>query len=260
MRQNLRDATNRTVDVRYNMLVRRVIENESHDKRWSRSKVLNAYVTIANIDPAIIDAGDIVVKAFDIERENRSEWKCLLGDTWGAGLVLFVTGVPLDNIRSVTDPSAGYYRYYKEIEQKSAIFLHHSYMLDQGKYIKRKTIFNIEKKADRDLLLQDGKDIEKLFSDNYEEKKLIDIFKSAPDDVVQDPPSEQNKENPTSDLDKQNPQGGLNKQNPQGGLNKQDPQGGLNKQDPQGGLRKRARINRRSIYEINDIDTNNNLR
>lgn len=186
LRQNLRDATNRTVDVRYNMLVRRIIENESHDKRWTRSKVLNAFVTIANVNIAAIDAGDIVVNAFDIDRTNRSEWRCSLGDIWGSGLVLFVTGVPLDNIRSVTDPSAGYYRYYKEEEQNSAIFLHHSYMLEEGKFVKRKTIFNIEKKVDRDLLLQDDNSIEQLFSKNYEEKKLADIFKQTTDNKKTD--------------------------------------------------------------------------
>jgi hypothetical protein len=176
LRQNLRDAANRTVDVRYNMLVRRIIENESHDKRWARSKVLSAFVTIANIDLAVINAGDIVVNAFDIDRESRSEWKCPFGDAWGAGMVLFVTGVPLDNIRSVTDPSAGYYRHYKD-EDNNSIFLHHSYMLEEGKYIKRKTIFNIEQKTDRDLLLQDDNAVEQLYSQNFEEKRLSDIYK-----------------------------------------------------------------------------------
>lgn len=177
LRQNLRDAINRTVDIRYNMLVRRVIENEKHDKRWSRSKVLNAFVTVANIDLSVIDADDIVVHAFDIDKVNRSEWKSSWGDSWGVGMVLFVTGVPLDNIRSATDPSAGYYRYYKESEKKSLIFLHHSYMLEEGKFVKRKGMFNFEKKEDKDMLLQNDEIVEKVFSENYEENKLVDVFK-----------------------------------------------------------------------------------
>jgi hypothetical protein len=177
LRQNLRDAINRTVDVRYNMLVRRVIENEKHDKRWSRSKVLNAFVTIANIDLAVIDSDDIIVHAFDIDKVNRSEWKSSWGDSWGVGMVLFVTGVPLDNIRSATDPSSGYYRYYKESEKTSLIFLHHSYMLEEGRFVKRKGIFNFEKEEDKDMLLQNDEIVEKVFSGNYEENKLADVFK-----------------------------------------------------------------------------------
>jgi hypothetical protein len=177
LRQNIRDAINRTVDVRYNMLIRRVIENEKHDKRWSRSKVLNAFVTNANVDLSVIDANEIIVHAFDIEKVNRSEWKSSWGDSWGIGMVLFVTGVPLDNIRSVTDQSSGYYRYYKESEQKSLIFLHHSYMLEEGKFIKRKGMFNFEKEEDKNMLLQKDEIVEKVFSENYEEKKLADIFK-----------------------------------------------------------------------------------
>lgn len=180
LRQNLRDAINRTVDVRYNMLVRRVIENDKHDKRWTRSKVLNAFVTVANIDLSVIDADDIIVHAFDIDKVNRSEWKSPWGDSWGVGMVLFVTGVPLDNIRSATDPSSGYYRYYKESEKKSLIFLHHSYMLEDGRFIKRKGMFNFEKKEDKDMLLQSDEIVEKVFSENYEENKLADVFKTVP--------------------------------------------------------------------------------
>lgn len=177
LRRNLRDAVNRMVDVRYNMLIRRFIESDKHDKRWSRTKVLNTFVTVANIDIGDIGADDIIVRSFDIDKEKRSEWQCSWGDSWGVGMVLLVAGVPLDNIRSVTDPSTGYYRHYKESEQKSLIFLHHSYMLEHGKYVQRKSMFNVEKKEDKDMLLQNDDIVEKMFSENYEEKKLEDIFK-----------------------------------------------------------------------------------
>lgn len=176
LRQNIRDAIDRTVDTGYNVMVRRIIENNDHTKRWERSKVMNAFVTIANIDPASIDARDIIVHAFDIERENLSEWKCPWGDAWGVGIVLFVTGVPLDNINNVVDPRSGYYRYYESEGHKDAIFLHHSHLLEEGRFVKRKSIFNIEKSTDRDLLLQDNNSVKKLFSENYEEKLLKDVY------------------------------------------------------------------------------------
>ena len=179
LRRNLRDAANRMVDTRYNMLIRRFIDSDKHDKRWSRTKVLNTFVTVANIDIADIGADDIIVRAFDIDKEKRSEWQCSWGDSWGVGMVLLIAGVPLDNIRSVTDPSTGYYRHYRESEKRSLILLHHSYMLEQGKFVQRKGIFNVDKKEDKDMLLQDEAVVEKVFLDNYEEKKLADIFKQA---------------------------------------------------------------------------------
>lgn len=178
LRQNIRDAVNRTVDTGYNMLGRRIIVNDGHDKKWDKSKVLNSFVTLASIDIADINSDDIIRNSFAIEKENRSEWQSSWGDEWSIGMVLFITGVPLDNIQSVTNASAGYYRHYKESKAKSLIFLHHAYKLEDGKYVERKNIFNFQKKDDVDMLLEEDDIVEKSFLDNYEEKNLVDIFKA----------------------------------------------------------------------------------
>lgn len=172
LKQNLQDGIERTIDTRYNTLVRRVIENKDHTKRWDRSKVMSSFVTIANVTPESINTGITVINAFSIAIENYSEWKCPWGDSWGVGMVLFVAGVPADNIRNVIDPRTGYYRFYKNIEQTGVVFFHHSYMLEKGKFVKRKKIFNLENEEDKELLLGDNKDVKSAFLQNYDE---IDI-------------------------------------------------------------------------------------
>ena len=172
LKQNLQDGVKRTIDTRYNVLAMRVIENKAHTKRWGNSKVLNAFVTIANITPESVNSVTDIVNAFSVGMENYSQWKCSWGDPWGVGVVLFIAGVPLDNIRNVADSRAGYYRYYKNIEQNGVIFFHHSYMLEKGKLIKRKRIFNLENEADKALLLSDNKEVKSTFLQNYDEIEI----------------------------------------------------------------------------------------
>jgi hypothetical protein len=178
IKQNLKDGIDRTIDTRYNTLVRRVIETKDHMKRWERSNVMNSVVNIANINSESIGARETITNAFSIAREHYSEWKCPWGDSWGVGVVLFIAGVPLDNIRNVVDSRTGYYFHYKNIEETGIIFFHHSYMLEEGKFIKRKRVFNINDEDEKNLLLQDDKDIQTQFYQNYEE---IDIKNCLPD-------------------------------------------------------------------------------
>lgn len=175
LKQNLQDGIEREIDNRYNILVRRVIESQDNTKRWDKTKLMNLFVTLANVSPSDIDSKVAVTNSFSIDKENYSEWKCPWGDTWGVGLVLFVAGVPFDNVRNITDPRAGYYQYYNIVEKNGAAFFHHSYLLDKGKFIRRKKIFNIEDENNKQLLLQSDKDIKSLYYQNYEE---IDIKNS----------------------------------------------------------------------------------
>ena len=175
LKQNLQDGIEREIDNRYNILVRRVIESQDNTKRWDKTKLMNLFVTLANVSPSDIDSKVAITNSFSIDKENYSEWKCPWGDTWGVGLVLFVAGVPFDNVRNIIDPRAGYYQYYNIVEKNGGAFFHHSYLLDKGKFIRRKKIFNIEDENDKQLLFQSDKDLISLYSQNYEE---IDIKNS----------------------------------------------------------------------------------
>ncbi len=177
LKQNLQGGLERTIDNRYNVLLRRVIESSDNMSRWDKTKVMNTFVTPANIDPDDIDARRTVTNAFSVSSSNYSQWKCLSGDTWEVGIVLFIAGVPLDNIRNVTDPRAGYRRYYEQVSESEMIFFHHSYMLEKGKYVERLKVFNIEDENEKALFLQSDKDIRSTFLGNYEKKYITECVK-----------------------------------------------------------------------------------
>ena len=90
---------------------------------------------------------------------------------------MFIAGVPFDNIRNITDPRAGYHRFYQNVDSSENIFFHHSYLLEEGKFIKRKKVFNIEDENDKILFLQSDKEIKSMFLQNYEEKDIKECIK-----------------------------------------------------------------------------------
>ena len=177
LKQNLQGGLERTIDNRYNTLVRRVIETSDNMKRWDKTKVMNTFVTLANIDPNDIDSKRTITNAFSLAGNNYSQWKCPSGDAWEVGITLFIAGVPFDNIRNITDPRAGYHRFYQNVDSSENIFFHHSYLLEEGKFIKRKKVFNIEDENDKILFLQSDKEIKSMFLQNYEEKDIKECIK-----------------------------------------------------------------------------------
>lgn len=177
LKQNLQYGIVRTTDNKYNVILRRTIQTE--DKRWDKTKVMNSLVTIANsVSPQFVDSRRTIMNSFALNRPNYSDWKCPWGDMWGVGIVLFISGVPLDNINNVIDSRDGYYRHYSEIEKKGlgGNFFHHSLLLEKGKMIKRRKIFNIESEEDKLLFLQDDKEIDNMLSENFEETDIKDIL------------------------------------------------------------------------------------
>lgn len=177
LKQNLQGGLERTIDNRYNTLVRRVIETADNMKRWDKTKVMNTFVTMANIDPNDIDSKRTITNAFSITGNNYSQWKCPSGDAWEVGIVLFIAGVPFDNIRNIIDPRAGYHRFYQNVDNSENIFFHHSYMLEEGKFVKRNKVFNIEDENDKILFLNSDKEIKSMFLENYEEKDIKECLK-----------------------------------------------------------------------------------
>ncbi len=172
LKQNLQGGLERTIDSRYNILAKRIIETNDNRNRWKNTKIMTTFITPANIEPEDIDSRRTVSSSFGVERDNYSQWKLSSGDIWEIGLVLFIAAVPFDNIRNIIDSRAGYYRYYKNINDNGIAFFHHSYMLDQGKYVQRKKVFNLEYEEDKNVLLQNDKDARNTFLQNYETKDI----------------------------------------------------------------------------------------
>lgn len=174
LKRSLQDGIGRTIDNRYNMLVRRVFETKDSAKRWEKSKVMLSFVSVADVSPEFVKSRQMIREAFSLGDANYSDWRCPWGDSWGVGVVLFVAGVFADNIRSVVDPKSGYYESYKSIEQNpdKIVFFHHSYMLENGKFVKRDQIFNLEREEDKIRFLQNEKNIDEMLLNNYEEMEL----------------------------------------------------------------------------------------
>lgn len=177
IKRNILDCIDNTIDPRYNVLLRRVFETEDKQKRWEKSSILNTFVTRAEIDSDFADTEDKIKHAFSLSGEdNFSATGIPYGDDWGIGIVLFIAGIPSDNINNFVDPGRGYYYHYDKIKQNpdKMIFFHHSLMLQYGKYINRKNVFNLEKENDKKLFLQADKDVKLMLSNNFEELNLKD--------------------------------------------------------------------------------------
>lgn len=171
MKEYLTDGVRRTINVGYNGLAKNTIVVADGKKKWREIRIMNSFMTIATIlSPG--DYGQEIRDEFLIDIDGRYDnWSSPWGDAWGISTVLFIKGVPLDNIQNITHPE-GYYYAYKDTK---SIFFHHAYMLETGKLIIRKEIFDFRKEEDKIKLLDDDKNkVEKTFIDNYEE---VDIRK-----------------------------------------------------------------------------------
>ena len=160
----LDDGLSRTLDTNYNVLLLNKIETSTGTKSWKKTRIMNSLVTIAQIGPGDINAERQTKDTFN--PGGYADWVCPWGDPWEVGLVLFIAGVPLDNIRNVVDAKEGFYAKYKESEPK--IFFYHSLMLEDGNLVKRKKVFNIDDEEEKALLLQNDSDVKKLYTENHE--------------------------------------------------------------------------------------------
>ena len=172
IRTLMKGAVDRTMNTKYNMLVQHVIESRDNKKRWENTKTINTVVTIADtIDTLFIDKRTDIVNTFS----NAANYEDVVrfGEPWEVGTVLFIAGVPLDNIKSITDSGVGYYNSYMEMAMAKKEFFHHSYKLEEGILIKRKKIFNFMTDSDKMLLLEsNNSEIKQAFLDNYEEVNI----------------------------------------------------------------------------------------
>lgn len=160
----LNDGLTRTLDNNYNVLSLSKIETSSGTKVWNKTRVMSSLVTVANIGPNDINAERQIRDTFN--PGGYADWVCGWSDPWEVGIVLFIAGVPLDNIKNVVDSKEGYYVKYKGQQPKT--FFYHSLMLEEGNLVKRKNVLNLESENEKLLLLQGDEEVRKLYSDNHE--------------------------------------------------------------------------------------------
>jgi hypothetical protein len=166
VRSNLEELAKNARNQQYTGLYRRKIA-KGHS-RYSDLKVRVAATSpaIDQIDPEALDFEDMFRGAFDLGASGKrvespfTSWRQDIGGAWDVGLSVFITGVFLDNIRKVVQAD-GYHAGYKQRagEMKDDILVHHSYGLDQGYYVRRKGLLNMEDDDDIEFYLRDEKSV-----------------------------------------------------------------------------------------------------
>ncbi|QOS12657.1 GTPase domain protein [Haloferax gibbonsii] len=122
-----------------------------------------------------LDLQDIFQGSYDVGNggagnKDYTAWTCEFGDSWDIGLSVFVDGIFLDNIRKVSDAD-GYRDGYKQQQRKLGddILVHHSYLLDEGKYVRRSDVLNMEDPDDVSFFLRDEHQVvDELLNDYYD--------------------------------------------------------------------------------------------
>ncbi len=132
---------------------------------------------IENINPEIMDFKSVFSEAFNLGASGKqienpyTDWQGDFGSDWDVGVSVFIGGIFLDNIRKFVQAD-GYRSSYerKEAELGSDIIIHHSYGLEEGQYIRRNRILNLENEEDVEFYLRDSETeiVEDLLSNHIE--------------------------------------------------------------------------------------------
>ncbi|EMA71025.1 tubulin-like doman-containing protein [Halorubrum distributum] len=100
--------------------------------------------------------------------ENYASFPVEAGGSWDVGLGIFIDGIFLDNLRAEIEAD-GYRNGYETRNQsdETDILVHHAYGLDEGYYVKRDSVLNLEHPDDVEFFLRDERDIkEDLLADH----------------------------------------------------------------------------------------------
>ncbi|WP_137284514.1 tubulin-like doman-containing protein [Halorussus salinisoli] len=116
---------------------------------------------VGELDADALDFEETFSSAFDLGGSGKrvdspyTSWQASIGDSWDIGLSVFIDGIFLDNLRKVVQAN-GYHDGYRERASKLGddIPVHHSFGLDQGFYVRRKELLNLESPDDIELFLQ----------------------------------------------------------------------------------------------------------
>lgn len=176
VRNNLEELSKNARNQQYTGLRRRKLSKGR--TRYDELKVRLAVLSdaVGHIDNDAIDFEETFSGAFDLGGSGKrtespyTSWAAELGGPWDIGLTVFIDGVFLDNIRKVVQAD-GYYNGYRNRESEIGddILVHHSYGLEDGYFVRRTDLLNMEYDDDVDFYLRDESDIvDNLLEDYYE--------------------------------------------------------------------------------------------
>lgn len=166
LRSNLEELAKNARREQYTGLHRRKIDKGT--SRYSDLKVRVAVSSpaISQIDSDALDFEDMFRDAFDLGASGKrvespfTSWPQESAGPWDIGLSVFITGVFLDNIRKAVQAD-GYHAGYNQMNEQEDgdLRIHHSYGLEDGTYVRRKGLLNLEVDDDVEFYLRSQDEI-----------------------------------------------------------------------------------------------------
>lgn len=175
LRSNLEELAKNARNQRYTGLKRRKISKGRSRYSELKVRVAAASQAIDQVDRDALDFEEMFRDAFDLGASGKrvespfTSWQKDIGGDWDIALTVFINGVFLDNIRKVVQAD-GYHTGYQQrlSELDKDILIHHSHGLDDGYYLRREKLLNMEDSDDIEFYLRDEREIvEDLLDDEY---------------------------------------------------------------------------------------------
>ena len=180
IQSNLEDLAKNARNQQYTGIRHRKLSKGNRRYEDLRLRIAFTSRAVTEIDTAAMDMEDSFRSAFNLggsgDRSQRyTTWRSEIGGPWGIGVSVYIDGVFLDNIRKVVQADGYYDGYQQRLTQlDDDILIHHSYGLDQGFYIQRKGLLNMEDPADVEKYLQNEPDVVDTLLEDYVDKVEID--------------------------------------------------------------------------------------
>ncbi|MBP1923815.1 hypothetical protein J2751_002860 [Halorubrum alkaliphilum] len=129
------------------------------------SRAINQIGDVADLKPVFQGAYNLGAGS-----ENYASFPVEAGGSWDIGLGIFIDGVFLDNLRAEVEAD-GYQTGYetKEADDDTDILVHHTYGLDEGYYVRRNEVLNLENPRDIEFFLRDESEIRADLLEEYSE-------------------------------------------------------------------------------------------
>lgn len=158
---SLEDLARKAQNSKYNGIRKRRISN-------NRSRYTDMNIVVGVMSQAI----DQIAEEADLQSvfqgpfnlgpgaSNYASYPVDAGDSWDIGLGMFIGGIFLDNLRAETEPD-GYFTGYQARDQSddTDILVHHTHKLEEGYYVRRNQILNLENPTDVNFFLREESEI-----------------------------------------------------------------------------------------------------
>lgn len=171
---NLEELAKNARNQQYTGLQRRKLSKGR--SRYDDLKVRVAVLSraIDQMEPEDLEFSDLFLGAFDLGQGGKrvespyTTWSNDVGGPWDIGMSVFISGIFLDNIRKVVQ-SDGYQAGYDRKREREGenILIHHSRGLEDGYYVRRNKLLNMESDDDIGFYLRDEQTIVDELLDEY---------------------------------------------------------------------------------------------